>query len=45
MTEKEKTFLSDIINSIELIETFTRDLKSFADYEKDLKQKELSKDI
>ena len=39
MTEKEKKFLSDIINSIELIESFTKDLKSFADYEKDLKTK------
>ena len=39
MTEKEKKFLSDILNSIELIESFTKDLKSFADYEKDLKTK------
>lgn len=39
MTEKEKKFLSDIINSIELIENFTKDLKSFAEYEKDLKTK------
>jgi uncharacterized protein with HEPN domain len=39
MTEKEKKFLSDIINSIELIESFTKDLKSFTDYEKDLKTK------
>lgn len=39
MTEKEKKFLSDIINSIELIENFTKDLKSFTDYEKDLKTK------
>lgn len=39
MTEKEKKFLSDIINSIELIENFTKDLKSFKDYEKDLKTK------
>jgi len=31
--------LSDIINSIELIENFTKDLKSFTDYEKDLKTK------
>lgn len=39
MTEKEKKFLSDIINSIELIESFTNDLRSFTDYEKDLKTK------
>ncbi len=39
MTEKEKKFLSDILNSIELIESFTQDLKSFAVYEKDLKTK------
>jgi len=34
MTEKEKKFLSDIISSIELIENFTKDLKSFTEYEK-----------
>ena len=39
MTEKEKKFLSDITNSIELIENFTKDLKSFAEYQKDLKTK------
>ncbi len=39
MTEKEKKFLSDISNSIELIETFTKGLKSFAEYQKDLKTK------
>ena len=39
MTEKEKKFLSDIISSIELIENFTKDLKSFTEYEKDLKTK------
>lgn len=39
MTEKEKKFLSDISNSIELIESFTKDLKSFAEYQKDLKTK------
>ena len=39
MTEKERKFLSDIINSIELIENFTKDLISFTDYEKDLKTK------
>ena len=39
MTEKEKKFLSDISNSIELIESFTKDLKSFVDYQKDLKTK------
>lgn len=39
MTEKEKKFLSDMSNSIELIESFTKELKSFADYQKDLKTK------
>lgn len=39
MTEKEKKFLSDISNSIELIEAFTKDLKSFSEYQKDLKTK------
>ncbi|MCB9237403.1 MAG: DUF86 domain-containing protein [Flammeovirgaceae bacterium] len=39
MTEKERKFLSDTSNSIELIETFTKDLKSFTDYQKDLKTK------
>ena len=39
MTEKEKKFLSDISNSIELIESFTKDLKSFSEYQKDLKTK------
>lgn len=39
MTEKEKKFLSDISNSIELIESFTIDIKSFTDYSKDLKTK------
>ena len=39
MTEKEKKFLSDISNSIELIENFTIDLRSFGEYEKDLKTK------
>ncbi len=39
MTEKEKKFLSDIANSIELIENFTRDLRSFSEYQKDLKTK------
>jgi uncharacterized protein with HEPN domain len=35
----EKKFLSDIYNSIELIESFTKDLKSFAEYQGDLKTK------
>lgn len=39
MTEKERKFLSDISNSIELIENFTKDLKSFDEYQKDLKTK------
>jgi len=39
MTEKEKKFLSDIVTSIGLIETFTKDLKLFSEYQKDLKTK------
>ena len=39
MTEKEKKFLSDITYSIGLIENFTKEIKSFAEYEKDLKTK------
>ena len=39
MTEKERKFLSDITNSIELIENFTSEIKSFGEYSKDLKTK------
>ena len=39
MTEKEKKFLSDIINSIELIESFMVGIDSFDLYKKDLKTK------
>jgi uncharacterized protein with HEPN domain len=39
MTEREKKFLSDISNSIDLIESFTKDLKSFAEYQEDPKTK------
>jgi uncharacterized protein with HEPN domain len=39
MTEKEKKFLSDIINSIELIEGFLLGIGSFGQYSKDLKTK------
>lgn len=39
MTEKEKKFLSDISRSIELIEEFTKNLRSFSDYQNDLKTK------
>ncbi len=39
MTEKEKKFLSDILNSIELIEEFTKGIQSFAEYQSDLKTK------
>ncbi|PZX50193.1 HepT-like ribonuclease domain-containing protein [Algoriphagus chordae] len=39
MTEKEKKFLSDISNSIELIGDFTIDIKTFGEYQKDLKTK------
>ena len=37
MTERERKFLSDILNSIELIEGFTKDLTSFPNFQKDLK--------
>jgi len=37
MTEKERKFLSDISTSIDLIENFTRDLKSFSHYQNDAK--------
>ncbi len=39
MTEKEKKFLSDITNSIALIEDFTKEIKSFTKYQEDLKTK------
>ena len=39
MTEKERKFLSDISNSIDLIENFTKEIKSFTEYKKDLKTK------
>jgi uncharacterized protein with HEPN domain len=39
MTEKEKKFLSDITNSIDLIEDFTKGINSFGEYTKDLKTK------
>lgn len=39
MTEKEKKFLSDIANSIELIENFTTGINSFGEYSKDFKTK------
>ena len=39
MTEKEKKFLSDIINSIELIESFLIGINSFDQYTKDQKTK------
>ena len=39
MTEKEKKYLSDISYSIELIEGFTKDIKSFSEYRKDFKTK------
>lgn len=32
MTDKEKKYLSDIINSIAHIENFTRDIQSFEDF-------------
>jgi uncharacterized protein with HEPN domain len=39
MTEKEKKYLSDIIQSIQLIESFTQELSLFSDYVIDLKTK------
>lgn len=35
MTEREKKYLSDIINSILLVEEFTSDTTSFSAYDKD----------
>jgi uncharacterized protein with HEPN domain len=39
MTDKEKKYLSDISNSIALIENFTGQINSFQEYQKDLKTK------
>lgn len=39
MTEKEKKYLSDILHSVELIETFVVGIISFESYSKDEKQK------
>jgi uncharacterized protein with HEPN domain len=39
MTEKEKKYLSDIVNSVELIESFIKDIPSFAVYQQDFKTK------
>jgi uncharacterized protein with HEPN domain len=39
MTGKEKKFLADILNSIELIEAFLKETTSFEDYVSDLKTK------
>ncbi|WP_205943657.1 HepT-like ribonuclease domain-containing protein [Pedobacter cryophilus] len=39
MTEKEKKFLADIEHSIELIESFIIEIKSFEQYSKDEKTK------
>lgn len=39
MTEKEKKYLSDISHSIDLIERFTKNIKTFAEYQGDLKTK------
>lgn len=39
MTEKEKKLLSDILHSVHLIETFTKDINSFPEYQRDLKTK------
>ena len=37
MTEKSQKYLSDILHSIELIEEFTKSIKTFSQYENDLK--------
>lgn len=39
MTEREKKFLSDISTSIGLIENFAKDIRSFDEYQKDIKTK------
>lgn len=39
MTEREKKFLSDISDSIDLIDSFTKGLKSFDNYREDPKTK------
>lgn len=39
MTEKAKKYLSDILQAVELIESFTEDLDSFESYQQDLKTK------
>jgi uncharacterized protein with HEPN domain len=39
MTERSKKYLSDILISIEFIEEFTADIKSFLDYQFDTKTK------
>ena len=37
MTGKSQKYLSDILHSIELIEEFTKSIKTFSQYENDLK--------
>ena len=37
MTQKSQKYLSDILHSIELIEEFTKSIKTFSQYENDLK--------
>lgn len=39
MTDKEKKYLSDILNSIQLIEEFTASINSFSEYQNDFKTK------
>lgn len=39
MTEREKKYLADILMSIELIEDFMKDIKSFSEYQGDHKTK------
>ena len=37
MTEKDLKYLSDILQAIELIESFTKSITEFDEYDKDLK--------
>lgn len=39
MTEKAKKYLADILNAIELVEDFSKEITDFFEYQKDLKTK------
>ncbi len=39
MTEKAKKYLFDILQAIELVEDFSKEITSFFDYQKSLKTK------